>query len=416
MTYEELIGKRARKKRRKKYLAGAAAAALVLLASGGVLSLRSGGLPFLSGRSAPYEQTDEMSREEEELRFDVYEVAEPEPEPEIDTGWHSDENGRYYIGSDGERLTGWFTDPDGSIYLFGSDGYALTGWQEPDIGNVWFDDSGAMITGLREIDGKKYYFGYDGVSLSGWQDDGDDTYYFSYETGEAVTGWQKINGEDCWFDENGIYDPTAVKEVPDGPMVALTFDDGPGEYTERLLGILDKYGVKATFFMIGEQVEYYRSAVLHEYEMGMEQGNHSWDHKTLTHLSAEDIRKELSSTNSAIRAVTGEDPTVFRPPGGGYNSEVLANSLGMPAILWSIDTLDWSTLDADRTYNTVMNEVRDGSIILMHEIYKASVDAAERLIPALLDRGYKLVTVSELASARGITLAGGEIYGQFHTE
>lgn len=336
--------------------------------------------------------------------------------PSVPTGWQSDDRGRYYLDADGERLTGWFTDPDGSIYLLGEDGYALTGWQEPDIGNVWFDENGAMVTGLKEIDGKKYYFGYDGVSLTGWQDDGDDTYYFSEEDGTAVTGWQVINGEYCWFGEDGCYDPDQKKELPDGPVVALTFDDGPGEYTNRLLDILDQYNARATFFMIGEQVEYFADAVRREHDMGMEQGNHSWDHRTLTRLSDEDILEEVASTNDVIRRVTGDDPTVFRPPGGGYNSSVFENSMGMPTILWSIDTLDWSTKDEDASYDTVMSQVRDGDIILMHEIYDASIRAAARLIPALQKKGFRLVTVSELAEIRGVRMTSGTIYGHFYKD
>ena len=330
------------------------------------------------------------------------------------TGWQTDEGGRYYIGEDGERASGWLTDEDSRTYLLDENGYPKTGWQEPDIGNVYLDEDGVLTKGLKEIDGNWYYFGYDGVNLTGWQDVGVNTYYFSKDTGAALTGWQEINGEDCFFDETGVYDPTKKKAVQtDGPVVALTFDDGPGEYTDDILDLLEQYNVKATFFMIGSQIYDYPSAVVREHDIGMEQGNHSWDHKTLTHLTDEQIYDEVYSTVAVLEELTGDGPTLFRPPGGGYNDSVLANSCGLPAILWSIDTLDWSTKDAQATYNSVMNNVKDGDIILMHEIYSASYEAAKMLIPALLEEGYSLVTVSELAEIKGVTLESGHVYGSF---
>ncbi len=406
LTREELIEKRRRKKRRRLLTGVTACTAAAVLLAAGIFRVVKGPRPsvtesgeiFIPGldTSEPAETDDSGSSSS--------------PAGPVLTGWQSDLDGRYYLDASGTRMTGWFTDTDGSVYLFGQDGYALTGWQEPDIGRVYFDNDGAMITGIYDIDGKTYCFGYDGVNLTGWQDDGNDTYYFDRDTGAAVTGWVTINDEDCWFDENGLYD--ASKKRATGPAVALTFDDGPGEYTNTLLDILDEYDADATFFMIGEQVNYYADAVRREHDMGMEQGNHSWDHSTLTHLSGDDIAEEISSTNDVIRSVTGDNPTLFRPPGGGYNSSVIENSFGMPMIMWSIDTLDWSTKNADSTYNTVMNNVSDGDIILMHEIYQASVDATRRLIPALQERGFRLVTVSELAREKGVTLRSGYSYGR----
>ncbi len=402
MTRDQLIEKRKRKKRIRLGAAVCGAVALCLIGTGLYRASRKPSPPPEAPVSAAeFPQSAEIPAPEQ--------TASSAPESVI-TGWQSDSQGRYYLDSSGERTTGWFTDTDGSTYFFGDDGYALTGWQEPDIGRVWFDENGVLTTGFREIDGKKYCFGYDGVMLSGWQDDGPDTYYFSEETGEAVTGWQTINGEDCWFDENGVYDPSVVKET--GPAVALTFDDGPGVYTEQLLDILEENDAKATFFMIGELVPEFSSSVARELAAGMELGNHSWNHKTLTHLGPEDISDEVSMTNDAIRAAAGENPTLFRPPGGGYNSDVIENSFGLPMILWSIDTLDWQTLSEDRTYNTVMNSVQDGDIILMHEIYQSSLNAAARIIPELKARGFRLVTVSELARIKGVNLTSGTTYGR----
>ena len=203
------------------------------------------------------------------------------------------------------------------------------------------------------------------------------------------------------------------RKYSDSPAVALTFDDGPGEYTHAFLDLLAQYHVKATFFMIGTEIEAYADAVKREYDMGMEQGNHSWDHKTLSRLTAPEIAKEITSTNDLIKSITGHNPTVFRPPGGGTNATVQASSQGMPLILWSIDTLDWDTRDKWNTYSVVMNEVGDGDIILMHEIYQSSYEAAAMIIPDLLRRGYQLVTVSELAKLKGVELKAGNLYSNF---
>ena len=404
LTRDELIAKRKRKKRRRAAAIIVSAAAVCLLAAG-VVRMWRGGRVRLPGQQMITPGLDAESLEESPQKTENMTTGEAPIR-----GWQSDLVGRYYINSDGTRLTGWFNDSDGKKYLFDSNGYALTGWKDPDIGRVYFDENGALAIGLAAIDGSLYYFGYDGVMLTGWHDEGNKTYYFDKETGTGATGWKTINGEDCFFDENGIYDPQKKKRT-DGPAVALTFDDGPGPYTGRLLDILTQYNAKATFFMLGELVNDYASVVQRGHELGMEQGNHTWDHKILTHLSDGDIRKEISSTNDVIQSVTGSAPTLFRPPGGGYNSSVLANCGDKPVILWSIDTLDWKTKNVKQTYRTVIDNVTDGSIILMHDIYSQTVDAAEMIIPELLERGYRLVTVSELASEKGIALRAGKTYG-----
>ena len=229
-----------------------------------------------------------------------------------------------------------------------------------------------------------------------------------------MTGERTIDGKLYFFDEEGINDPSATVDPDAAGLVALTFDDGPGYYTDQLLDVLDEYGAKATFFMVGEEVRNYPDQVLREYEMGMEQGNHSWDHTTLTHLSGEDIEEQFRRTNELLESITGGEIELFRAPGGGLNDDVYENSLGMKSILWSIDTLDWQTKDAQQTYDTVINNVRDGDIILMHEIYESSLEAARMIIPKLQEMGYRLVTVSELAAAKGVEMGTGESYGCFY--
>ena len=133
------------------------------------------------------------------------------------------------------------------------------------------------------------------------------------------------------------------------------------------------------------------------------------NHKNLKKLEADGVKAELKDASDAIVAVTGEKPTLIRPPYGNYNSTV-SSVADAPLIMWSVDTLDWKTKNIDSTVNAVLNNVKDGSIVLMHDLYSQSAEAAVRVIPELKARGYQLVTVSELAQAKGINLENGKAY------
>lgn len=178
-------------------------------------------------------------------------------------------------------------------------------------------------------------------------------------------------------------------------MVALTFDDGPSQYTPGILDTLEKYESRATFFEVGNRIDWYPGTVLRIDQMGCEIGNHSYDHAVLGNASASKIRSEISITDAKIKKITGKTPLLFRPPYGSVGSSLRKNA-GKPLILWSIDTLDWKSKNADRVYQSVMNQVSDGDIILMHDLYASTRDAVKRMIPELKKRGYQLVTVSEL--------------------
>lgn len=188
------------------------------------------------------------------------------------------------------------------------------------------------------------------------------------------------------------------------PMIALTFDDGPSsENTPRVLSYLESVGGKATFFMVGNRVAPNAGLLQRMVADGCEVGNHTWGHETLTKLSNEQIINTLNAANDAIQAACGVRPIVMRPPGGAYNDNVLANvgNLGMSAYYWSVDTRDWKTRNAQATIDHVLANAKDGDIILMHDIHSATADACAVLIPELVNRGFQLVTVSELASYRG---------------
>lgn len=200
---------------------------------------------------------------------------------------------------------------------------------------------------------------------------------------------------------------------PSKPMVALTFDDGPQPSVgNRIMDCLAQYGGKATFFMVGERVASYKTEVQRMVREGHEVANHTMNHKYLQKLGASEIQAQVKKCNDAIEAACGVRPTLMRLPGGNHNATVLANT-HMPMIQWNIDTLDWKTKNADKTVAAVLNHVKDGDIILMHELYSQSGDAALRIIPELHKRGYQMVTVSEMAQAKGHTLQAGKLYSSF---
>lgn len=199
---------------------------------------------------------------------------------------------------------------------------------------------------------------------------------------------------------------------PEKPMVALTFDDGPGKYTEELLDILAEYEVKATFFMIGSQIDDYTEAVKRMEEEGHELAGHTWSHRQLTKLSDEEMTDQIMTTRAKIYEVTGVDATLLRPPYGSYNDKVkkVCQELGVVMVNWSVDTLDWKNKNADKVYNVIMKDVEDGKIILCHDLYETTVAAIERVIPELKEQGYQFVTVSELLSYSEKEVIAGMVY------
>jgi peptidoglycan/xylan/chitin deacetylase (PgdA/CDA1 family) len=200
--------------------------------------------------------------------------------------------------------------------------------------------------------------------------------------------------------------PTATPATPATPApnclvlrcVALTFDDGPVADTQRLLSMLATEGVRATFFTVGEMVTEHPEMVRAEVAAGDEVGNHSWSHPQLTHLSDSAVRSQVERTAQAIEDAGAPRPTLFRPPYGDIDARVGADlaAEGQPAILWSVDTLDWLHRDPNSVYRRAVNGVRPGSVVLMHDIHPTTVTAVPRIIATLKARGYTFVTVSEL--------------------
>ena len=201
-----------------------------------------------------------------------------------------------------------------------------------------------------------------------------------------------------------------IEPIDDGKKyVALTFDDGPGKYTKELVDLLVKNNVKASFFMVGQNIKNYKSSIKYAYDNGMEICNHSQNHKNLKNLSKEDIEYEINSVDDMLEEIIGERARYYRSPGGNQNENVL-NTISKPCILWNVDTRDWESRDTQKIISKTLKEVDDGDIILMHEIYKTTLDAVEPIIIKLKEKGYNFVTVTELYKIKGVPLENGKIY------
>ena len=181
-------------------------------------------------------------------------------------------------------------------------------------------------------------------------------------------------------------------------VIALTFDDGPGPYTAHLLDILDQYGAKATFFLIGSKVSGQASVVRSIQARGHQLGNHSWSHPELPKLSVNQIAGEIDRTNEAIRQAAGVKPTILRPPYGAANGVVLEQlrARGMSSILWSVDTRDWADRNSQIVCSRAVAGARPGAVILMHDIHQTSVNAVPCILSSLKQQGYSFVTIQRL--------------------
>ena len=183
-------------------------------------------------------------------------------------------------------------------------------------------------------------------------------------------------------------------------VVALTFDDGPhGRLTPQVLDILNKYGAKGTFFVLGSNAASHPSILKRMVNEGHEVANHTWNHAYLSKVSRETAASQLTRTNNVIRNACGVTPTIMRPPGGYINNDVAqwANKeYGFKTIMWDVDTNDWRKPGVQAVVSRAVNGAKPGSIILVHDIHASTVAAIEDIVKGLQNRGYQLVTVSEL--------------------
>lgn len=329
------------------------------------------------------ENTDTAMPDNENPGADEPDTVEPQP---VLQGLIRDENGHLFYYKDGVKIKNTWKTVNGSKYYFGKSGKAYVGKRKVGKATYYFSVNGKRKTGWRTINGKKYYF--------------------SPKNGKMVTGKKTISHYLCYFSEKGVL---LRKIDKNKKMVALTYDDGPSIYTPRILKTLKENNSVATFFVVGNRVPMYSDTVKKAYDMGCEIGNHTYEHKSLPNLSETEVKRQISKTNKEVKKAIGEKPVVMRPTGGATNTNI-KKWVGMPSIIWSIDTLDWKTRNADSTKRAVLDHVKDGDIVLMHDLYSATATASETIIPELVRRGYQLVTVSELAECRGGMKETGAYY------
>src|SRR6266487_1223753 len=186
----------------------------------------------------------------------------------------------------------------------------------------------------------------------------------------------------------------------DGPYIAMTFDDGPSAaLTPKLLDLLAAHHIKATFFVIGENVAEHPEIVARAAREGHEIGNHSWSHPNFGKMSDESVRRQLWQTDDAIKSATGVRPTLLRPPYGSITAREkrwIHDELGYDIILWDVDPYDWKRPGPAVVRNRILKETQPGSIVLSHDIHPGTIEAMPSTLDALEAKGFKFVTVSEL--------------------
>ena len=197
-------------------------------------------------------------------------------------------------------------------------------------------------------------------------------------------------------------------------MVALTFDDGPASHTETILDIFERYGGHATFFVVGNRVNSHRTTVERTAKLGHEIASHSQTHARLPGLSDYAVAAEIQAASAAIEAIVGFAPPIYRPPFGATDDRVaqISAELGYGIVKWTLDPLDWRDRNPETIYARIMSQVEDGSVIVLHDIHATTAQAMERVVPSLIEQGFKLVTASELLESKG-GLAPGEIFGSY---
>ena len=358
------------------------------------------------------------------------------------TGFQSDGKvTRYYSPETGIMKLGWLNDKTDLYYFDKTTGEMATSWQEIDGKKFYFEpetgkadgkyyadpDTSIIAAGLTVIEGKQYFFDEDtGLMKTGWVDYQDERYFFNEDTGEGLDGIIERDGDQYGFigglmirnkramANNHLYyfgDDGKVTRDVDGskPMVALTYDDGPSIYTNTIIDVFEQYGGKCTFFIVGDRINWNEDPAKREGELNYELGNHTYSHNTLTKLTEEQIKEKLQKTDDELLRVTGRKTTCLRPPGGSYNDKV-KNSAGMPIIIWSVDTEDWKSRNANKICNRVIGKVKDGDIVLMHDLYESTAEATKRIVPALVKAGFQLVTVEEMGLLKQGGLEPGVVY------
>lgn len=208
------------------------------------------------------------------------------------------------------------------------------------------------------------------------------------------------------LDDNYHKEHTIIK---DAKLVAFTFDDGPSKYTLDIVNILEEYNASATFFEVGYNIKAHPEITKEVSDRGFEVANHTTDHSKLTKLTEAKYLSKINDNNALFKELTGKDMPYLRPPYGSYNDKIKA-SAGVPIVTWSLDTRDWESRNKDKVIEMVINNIKEGDIILFHDLYESTRDAVKELMPLLKEQGYQAVSVGELFKSKGITLEAGTSY------
>ena len=267
-----------------------------------------------------------------------------------------------------------------------------------------------IIKGIENGDGEKGYYVTENEVIIYYYD-----YIYNYDIKEEVT--LKIDFNEIkdllnykpelnknYQNENGFNYSSNKKAV------ALTFDDGPsGYYNPLILEELNKNKAHATFFMVGTMMNSCKSCVLQTYKSGNEVGSHTYDHLNIKRAAYDKVNENLSKTDNLYNSITGDHIKLLRPPYGAYSKENL-ETINNYFILWDLDTEDWRYRNVKHIVNYIKENVHDGAIILMHELYESSYESLKIILPWLYANGYQVVSVSELAKIKGKTLETGKAY------
>ena len=234
---------------------------------------------------------------------------------------------------------------------------------------------------------------------------------FEYTLSLPLGYLRPLTGKDLGFGEIEDYEKKTFISLK-RPMVAITYDDGPYRTVDEVIyDTFRKYDARATFYVAGYRMSQTEIDSIEEgIQMGMEFGSHSENHSNLSLLDAYEARAAIMEPVSYVYEKLGYRMRTYRPPYGSRNYE-MEDIIDMPAILWTVDTRDWYYRDEETTYQRALADIKDGDIVLMHSLYMSSALASQRIVPELIDRGFQLVTVSELLEAKGYDLDTLKAYG-----
>lgn len=226
--------------------------------------------------------------------------------------------------------------------------------------------------------------------------------FFSIQNNKLIENKIKLGTENTKIliekkEENIFTNYETVNKTIDSskPIIALTFDDGPSRYTKQIIDLLKEYNCNATFFVLGNKVKIYKDTIKESISNGNEIGNHSYNHKWLSRLKIEELKEQINKTQDILKKEVNYTPILLRPTYGSVNKKI-RNNTNLEIVLWNVDTLDWKIKSSKKIAERSLSQIKDRSIILMHDTHERTHEALKIMIPKLINEGYQFVTISEL--------------------